>query len=226
MNLKFSRWDKIRSYLISKVVDSTQSAQNPYLEVSLSRGRLVLNTAMANYSFGGLHRVFQVAFRKIGMVHRPVKNILLLGMGGGSVPAILYDELKMDVNITAVEKDEVVIDLARKYFNTGRFEKMKIVCADAYDYLQHSTEEFDAIIVDVYSDISVPEKFETLEFVTLLHDHLTKNGLMLFNKVAATQKLYKQYRLLKEKVQGVFAYMVSVRAMGFNRVIVASKNIF
>src|SRR4051812_5093653 len=111
MDLKFSRWDKFRSYVFSKVIDKRQSILNPYLEVNYSRGRLVLNTALSNYSFGGLHRVFQGAFRKIRIHTLNPDNMLLLGLGAGSVPSIIYDELKMNTAITSVEKDEVVIEL-------------------------------------------------------------------------------------------------------------------
>jgi spermidine synthase len=223
MSIKFSKWDYFRSYLFPKVIDRQQSALNPYLEVSLTRGRLMLNTAGANYSFGGLHTVFQVAFRKIDFDKYSVKNMLLLGLGAGSVPSIIYDELKMNIAITAIENDVVVIDIGKKYFNTSQFEKLNIVCADAYEYLQNSNEMFDVIVIDIYEDIKVPEKFETKDFLQMVHDHLNAGGMMIFNKVAATQKLYWQYRAIKEMTCEIFISVESIRVLGFNRVIVAIK---
>ncbi len=223
MSINFSRWDYWRSYLFPKVIDKRQSPVNPYLEVSLTRGRLMLNTSIANYSFGGLHKVFQVAFRKIELKKFSVRNMLLLGLGAGSVPSIVYNELEMNFPITAIEIDPTVIDLSRKYFNMGNYQNLKIECNDAFDYLQNTNEIFDFIVVDIYLDITVPDKFEKKAFMQLVHDHLNPGGMMIFNKVAATQKLFWEFNSIRQTAEEIFSSVQSFRVMGFNRVIVASK---
>jgi spermidine synthase len=223
MNTKFSRWQYFISFLFPKVIDKTQSKNNPYLEVAYSKGKLVLNTTIANYSYGGLHKVFQIAFKKINLKSLPIKNVLILGFGAGSVASIIYDELNLEVQCTGIEKDEMVIKLAKKYFNTDRFNKLNIICADAYDYLESNDDKYDLIVIDIYQDITVPEKFETNKFIELVHNHLSDKGLMVFNKVAATQKLFNEYLLLRNNCASVFKSIESFKALGINRVIVGYK---
>ena len=45
------------------------------------------------------------------------KKVLLLGMGAGSIIKLLQEKYDINCSITAIEKDEVVIELAKKYFD-------------------------------------------------------------------------------------------------------------
>lgn len=80
----------------------------------------MLNARFANYSFGMLHEMFINTFKKIKLQHRNIKEALLLGFGAGSFASILTDDYRMNCHITAVEKDRLVIEIGRKYFDTGR----------------------------------------------------------------------------------------------------------
>ncbi len=54
----------------------------------------VLSSSHANYSYGALQRVLEYGLKQIDM--RDVKNILLLGLGGGSVIETLRRDLEFD----------------------------------------------------------------------------------------------------------------------------------
>src|SRR5688500_17531836 len=127
MRPKFSAWQRMRSHVFPIIVDKRQSRFHPYLEVSLTRGKLMLNTALANYSYGGLHRVFQIAFDKINLKNLPLTNVLILGFGAGSVATIIRDELKMDVPITGVEQDYAIVQIAREFFDIDRLHTLNII---------------------------------------------------------------------------------------------------
>lgn len=224
MKLKFSPLQRLRSFLFPIILDRRQSRFHPYLEVSLTRGKLMLNTALANYSYGGLHRVFQIAFNKIGLQGRPIHNVLILGFGAGSVATILRDELKIDASITGVEQDYAVIQIARDYFDIDRFHTLEIVAADAVEYMQYCSRQFDLIVVDVYHDVEVPDAAESNKFIDHLYRCTMPGGLLVFNKVAGTRKLYVQFVELKKKIEHRFASLKVIKALGINRVLVAEKS--
>ncbi len=143
-------------------------------------GKKILNSKNANQSYDSLHRVFQQIFKKINLVNKPPSKVLLLGLGGGSVPCILFEELHFNCKITAVEHDPMMIKLAVEEFNIKRFEKLTVIECDAFDYVVNCDQKFDLIIVDLFVDHEVPAIFCGEEFNDALI-RLLDQGLLLFN---------------------------------------------
>lgn len=46
-------------------------------------GKKVLDTENANYSYGSLQKILEIGLTKVNL--KNVENLLLLGMGGGSI---------------------------------------------------------------------------------------------------------------------------------------------
>ncbi|MEO5571021.1 MAG: fused MFS/spermidine synthase [Bacteroidia bacterium] len=189
------------SFIYPLTVEKTSSHFNSVLEVRIENGKYVLNAANANYSFGSLHRIFLNAFKQTTIGERPIKNVLLLGFGAGSVPVLLFDEFKIDCKITAIEIDEKVIALGKKYFNIQRFEKLELICADAYEYVLKCNMKFDLIITDIFIDDKVPSQVEQVEFIAALKKLMNPGSMILFNKIinvengmASLSKLQKQFK--------------------------------
>lgn len=179
---------KLLSFIYPVTVENTTSKYNSCLEVRLENGNYVLNSTNSNYSFGSLHRIFREAFRKVSIRERKIESVLLLGLGSGSVPSILFDELKLKCNITAVEIDETVVGLAKKYFNIEKFKNLEIVCTDASEFVKHRDKKFDLIVVDLFTDDVVPQQFFSLSFLENIKELLGRNGTILFNTILKTQK--------------------------------------
>src|SRR5690349_21784300 len=106
MSLRFSgvsalgRW--MASFLARQPVVRRSSAHHPHLEVAVVHGRKVLDGALVNYSFGGLHEVFREAFERLDIGKRDIKSVLLIGLGAGSVVHLLRRDLGVRAPITAI----------------------------------------------------------------------------------------------------------------------------
>lgn len=171
------------SYLLGRVIERTESEVSPCLEVTHMNGKYMLNSLHANYSCGMLQKVFEIEFDKIKLKERKIKDVLILGFGAGSVASILLDDYKMDCRITGVEKDEKVISLGLKYFNTGRFKNTNVVNADAVDFMMQNKDLFDLVVIDVYIDNLVPQSCESESFLKQVKKSLRNKGLVVFNKM-------------------------------------------
>ncbi|MCD4745197.1 MAG: methyltransferase domain-containing protein [Bacteroidales bacterium] len=176
-------WKYLISFFIEQIIEKTNSEINPVIEVNFVNGRYVLNSKIANYSYGGLHKAFQKAFQKINIKNKKFNNVLILGFGAGSVASILQNEYKINCKIVGIEKDSKIIEIANKYFIDDTFRELTLHCIDAYDFIMNSNESYDLIIMDVYIDNNVPEKFEKEQFLKNLKNALNKNGMILFNKL-------------------------------------------
>jgi spermidine synthase len=220
----FSKWQFYRSFLFPIIIEQEHSLLHPYIEVAYSGGKLVLNSATANYSFGSIEDGFRKAFNEIHLDHHDIRRVLILGYGGGTAAKLLYHYLpNPELSITGVEKDERIIHFARTYFNADELEGLRLIHDDALDFIRNDNTYYDLIIVDVSIDIYVPEEYEQEEFLELVHGRLNKDGIMLFNKVTASRTLYRQYQQLTKLANTIFKNAGSIIALGIYRVIVCFK---
>jgi spermidine synthase len=208
----------ISSFIYPLTVERTSSALNPLLEVRIENGKYVLNSEHANYSFGSLHHIFKRAFKMTRIGDKDIKNVLLLGFGAGSVPALLADDFKINCHITAVEIDEKVLTLARKYFNIHRFDTLHLICADAFQFVQSCNSTFDLIVVDIFVDDKVPVQFETPEFLLALKKLMRNNGFLFFNKIPDAENGMKRFDNLVTHFKNIFGE-ITVLNVSENRVI-------
>ena len=106
-------------------------------------------------------------------------NVLVLGNGTGTYATMMKDYLHSDCEITAVEIDQSIIDLSYKYFKMNK--DVNVVCDDGRNFIARDTNKYDIILVDAYSSISAPFHMTTVEFFTLVKDHLNDDGIMMMN---------------------------------------------
>lgn len=182
------RWKKWLSHISPMVLEMTGSEQNPELAVLLNRGRLQLLSGNAIYSWDDLYRNFTRAFEVLKIRERGVSEVLVLGLGLGSVPYMLEKKYGVKANYTAVEWDETVGELAARYTFSRLESYVDLVTADAGVFVQVCEQHFDLIIVDIFEDDLTPPQFETDEFLQDCFDLLEPGGLLLFNRLYGDHK--------------------------------------
>jgi spermidine synthase len=163
------------------------------MDIRWEHGRLALNSANANYSFNQLHKVLQKALLEVNLQGLPEGDVLNLGMGAGSSVSILRDELASENKIISVEYDPQIIQVAEQYFNIDRFDDHVIHEGDAMQYLSKNTDNYSLIIVDLFKDRSVDDRFKSAAFFQLLHERLKDGGVMCFNYVGAEPHPLSKY---------------------------------
>jgi len=203
MRLPTDRWNYLLSFVTGRIIETAPGDPNPCLEVQLVNGRYVLNTRKVNYSFGNLHKVFREAFRQVHIESYPIRTVLILGFGAGSVASILLDEYGMPCTVTGVEADAQVVRLYEKYFRrTGH--PVTVVNADAFHFMTNNRATFDLIVVDIFVDDVVPPLFETLEFLVMLKNASSPGGLAIFNKMVDDVASGEDAVRLEERMKGIW----------------------
>lgn len=149
-------------------------------------------------------------------------ELLILGMGTGTYA---HQCMKYFDNVTVegVEIDEKITDLAEKYFDLPK--DMKVTTYDGRAYLQTIDKKYDVIMVDAYQDITIPFQMSSVEFFTLVRDHLKENGVMVVNMNMKSDGEGGINACLADTISTVFpnVYTVDV-AMATNRELFASEN--
>ena len=175
------------SYVRDIHIESCSSEHNPDMQVLLSRGRYQLVTAKAIYSHEDLYSNFsKVLIDTVDLSKAEVRKVLVLGLGLGSIPIILDQIEPGAFEITAIEIDEVVCQLAAEYAYPMIQSPIHTVIADAYQYVMDCKEEFDLICVDLFLGDTTPPKFRSKKFLERLALLTSHSGAILYNSIAYT----------------------------------------
>lgn len=158
-----------------------------YLEVNKLHDHYVLDSKHVNYSFGTLHRIFQESLKVLLPDLSDIHQVLILGFGAGSVAHILQKERSFRGEITGVEIDKQVITLAKKYFHLDELKNLTLHISDAAVFVKEAHHPFDLIIIDLFIDHLIPEKFETIHFLNAVKKLLTPGGKVLYNRMNHTE---------------------------------------
>ena len=181
--MKIPWWKKLLSYLYPITLEETASEQNPVLTVLLSRGRVQLLSGNAIYSWDDLYQNFLIAFDRLKIDEEQFEEVLVLGLGLGSVPYMLEKVFHRNYYYTAVEWDETVAELASKYTLSRLESPVDVITGDAEVFIHITEEQYDMVIVDIFEDEITPPQFCTPDFLEKCRDLLRPNGMILFNRL-------------------------------------------
>lgn len=149
-------------------------------------------------------------------------DILILGMGTGTF-AVQCEKYFPGCNITGVEIDDKITDLAHEYFDLP--EDITVYTYDGRAFLQADTGKYDVILVDAYQDITIPFQMSSSEFFGLVKDHLKDNGIMVMNMNMHGNGETDITTYLSDTVASVFPNVATVNVVGStNRELFASVN--
>jgi spermidine synthase len=167
-------------------------------------------------------------FQTIFLWKPDIKNILMLGLGGGSTQKAMF-HYHTDVTMETAEIDPMVADVAQKYFSYNLNARQKLNVIDGRQFLTHTQNKYDAILMDAYTQgrygASIPYELVTKEFFQLAKSHLAPDGVLAYNVITILQGYNTSdivasiYRTLKEVFPQVYVFQAQT---SLNVVIVAT----
>lgn len=207
----FAFWEKDLTY-------EGESVYN-YLQVSEDDKRVYLST---NVLFGvqsvyekdgsltGMYYDYAMAAPYMaGIKEKDGLDMLILGMGTGTY-ATQCNRFFEGINVEGVEIDEDITKLAREYFHLS--EEIPVHTYDGRAYLNAVDRKYDVIMVDAYQDITIPFQMSSVEFFSMVKDHLKPGGVMVVNMNMHGKKGDDITTYLSETIASVFRvnYQVNV----------------
>jgi len=125
------------------------------------------------------------------LMHPKPRRVCIIGGGdGGCLKEVLkYPEV---ASATVVEIDRLVKETATAYFPSLAVgfsdPRAKVVIADGCSFLDTTSELYDVIIVDSFDPGGPVQSLETIGFYKLVHSHLDKGGIAVFQTDSPTMK--------------------------------------
>lgn len=220
----FAFWERDLTYEGESVYNYLQVKENDR-SVILSTNVLfgVQSILMKGEGLTGMYYDYAMAAPLMTGQENPADcNTLILGMGTGTYAnqcCRYYGNMALE----GVEIDEKITDLARTYFELPA--DVKVTTYDGRAYLNAIDSKYDVIMVDAYQDITIPFQMSSVEFFTLVKDHLTKDGVMVVNMNMRGSGEDSINAYLADTINSVFGEVYTVDVKGStNRELFASNN--
>jgi len=155
----------------------------------------------------------------------PLKT-LLVGLGGAGMPHFsshYFPEIEMKI----VEIDPEIIKIAKNHFMITEKISKNIINDDVYTYFTKVKELYEIIFMDAFlkpskttDETGISYKLKEKTFYNSLKNHLTKNGLVVFN-INQHINFQKDILSIQENFESI--YIVNRKSSG-NYIVIASMN--
>jgi predicted O-methyltransferase YrrM len=116
------------------------------------------------------------------------KKLLLIGGGVFTLPMALEAALS-DISIEAVEIDEGLPELAKKYFNFRTSDRVRVINAEGRKFLNKNQAKYDMVIIDAFEHVTIPRALTTLEAVQQVKRNLNEGGVVAINFIGSFKGL-------------------------------------
>src|SRR2546428_5834859 len=103
-------------------------------------------------------------------------DIAILGLAGGTAARQYTAAFGSGVQITGVEIDPDILDVAHRYFHLDE-PNVHPVVADARYWLDTQAKEYDVVVMDAYRQPYIPFHLTTRQFFSEVRAHLRPGGV-------------------------------------------------
>lgn len=178
---------------LPNVIFQTSSKYNEDIKVVESNGvrRLVVNNHTQSLSYNSPQAESMVWGRTLRLLQSEAPelgNVLVLGMGGGTMEHLLANAYP-NLLIVSVELDDVMVDIAKKYFEVDKIPNHYIIADDACRLVVEPQlfnlrfESFQALIVDIFIGDAYPDLGKSGNFLAHVCKMVQPGGLVIINRI-------------------------------------------
>jgi spermidine synthase len=172
--------------------------------------RRVLSFAHVRQSSMYLDAPFDTDFEYPGYFHvalamKPdATRTLVVGLGGATVVKRMWRDYP-EMRIDAVELDQDVVDVARRFFELPVDERIRVFTGDGRRFLETCADTYDIVIVDAFDEDRVPRALTTREFMRTVRARLSADGVVAYNFIGGlTGERSKPFRSLHRTLSSVW----------------------
>jgi len=183
--------DKLSAFLTGhKVLETVKSKYNGEVVVlyDLAWGTHIKAGGLTQ-SGGVVEKVWRTALQKIRSTKHEIRNVLILGWGGGSIAKIVREFWPVS-KITGVDIDEEMVRLGKKYMKLDKWD-VDVHIGDGLAFCEKGVQDgdiYDLICIDLYHGQEYPKQFEKIEFIKLTKRLSNEGGTVIYNRLYYDEK--------------------------------------
>jgi len=188
--------------------------ETPYISMTFGHNRAIYTESVYNTNDDRDLPVAYTQYMTESLAYpKQIKAVVEIGFGGGRTAWYLH-RFMPGVQITSVELDPAVVQLARKYFGIKDEPNFQVVNRDGRLFLADTKERYDIILIDAYRGPFVPFHLLTKEFYQLVKDRLAEGGVMAQNVEPTTMLFDAAVKTMREVFSNTDFYAASGNVVG------------
>ncbi|MFD1568295.1 spermidine synthase [Halolamina litorea] len=154
-----------------------------------------------------------------------IDRVLFIGGGGFSGPKRFAAEYNATVDVAEIDPE--VVRVAREYFRADEYD-ITVHTQGGRQFLQETDNTYDLVVLDAYRRDKVPFQLTTKEFMDLVTDRLSPNGMAVANVISApsgpASQFYRaEYKTMNASFGRVYAFPTGGAGVVQNIELVATK---
>ncbi|WP_090696659.1 polyamine aminopropyltransferase [Nitrosomonas aestuarii] len=189
---------------------------------SLHLGGTMVQSAMRIAAPNELELVYTQCMMGFLLFHAKPANMLLIGLGGGSLAKFVYHYLPV-TRLTVIETNQQVITAAYQYFNLpDEDDRFEIVLTEGSRFITEYPGAADIIMVDGFDDDCQVSSLCSQDFYDVTKRCLTNNGILVVNFLSRDKQLKTWLQRIEKSFNGhLIAMMAEIHG---NLIVFAFKN--
>jgi len=197
----------------SKRTEVARSQVNGPLSVGESYGYKTLFAGDIPQSGGEFVFMWNKVLAGLKQSNQAVNNALVLGVGTGTA-VLSITKLFPKANITGIDLDPAIIDVAKVHFGLKTSKLFHIHITDATVWVKEKKnhKKYDLVVVDLFIGALNPPSARTRGFLKNLKNLLTADGKIIYNSQYQKndpneyQRLHKDCSKTFSSVKEIFSY--------------------
>lgn len=179
-----------RSYIYPQTIARFSSRYNRDIRVVEEHGKYKILVNGSPQSGPYIEKLWKKALRSFGFPKLITpKTILVLGIAGGTVIHVLHSWYPL-AKITAVDIDQTMIDIGKKYFGLSSIKNLVLIHADARKSIKN---KYDLIIVDLSFGRNIPSFVTSKTFLLRLKNR-SKTIVINFLREREYKKISENFK--------------------------------
>ena len=148
-----------------------------------------------------------------------IERSLILGLGGGTTAHLLSRSFPA-VEITTVELDPTMVNIARQFFDIDSIPNHRVILDDALRVVIEPEEYditlgyFDVLIVDITIGDKYPDLGKTGNFISAIKKMIKSDGMVVFNRIY-TEGYQEDVNLFIDSLENHFRDITSEIVAGY-----------
>lgn len=168
----------------------------------LHLGSSMVQSAMLLKAPNDLQLVYTQYMMGFLLFHPHPRDILMIGLGGGSLAKFVYHSLPLTRTVV-VEINPEVVAVARSYFFVpGDDDRLQVRIAEGSEYLAGHPETADVVMVDGFDEGCQVSALCTTDFYDSARVALKRNGVLVVNLLSRDKRFHDYMSRIENSFNG------------------------
>ncbi len=149
-------------------------------------------------------------------------NILMIGLGGGTIVYQIKRLYGKKVQMDVVEIDEKMIELAEDFIPED-IKKVNLFLEDGIKFLRRNKKKYELVFLDAYDGDKIPDEFLDEKTVESINNALTEEGVLAINYAMSFKAIVFLQNYINKLKKYFKVYLVNNPLGSGNTIILCSK---